>query len=109
MSCDPKPFTHKRGASFFLLVRIPSAFADGHFAGWVPTAQVRTDKGELVADLAVAWQDPVATRILELECIDTMGWPVSPAEFDVLLTRPDGFRVHTSTINFHIVRGATHA
>jgi hypothetical protein len=109
MSCDPKPFIHKRGASFLLLVRIPSAFADGHFAGWVPTAQVRTDKGELVADLAVAWQDPVTTRILELECIDTVAWPVGSAEFDVRLTDPDGFVVTTSTASFHIVRGATHA
>ena len=55
MSCDPKPFIHKRGASFFQLVRIPSAFADGHFAGWVPTAQVRTDKGELVFCPANNW------------------------------------------------------
>lgn len=109
MSCDQKPFTHKRGASFFVLVRIPSAFADGHFAGWVPTAQVRTDKGVLVADLAVAWQDPVATRILELKCIDTAAWPLGTAEFDVRLAGPDGFVVATSTANFHIVREATHA
>lgn len=109
MSCDPKLFIHKRGASFFLLVRIPSAFADGHFAGWVPTAQVRTDKGVLVADLVVAWQDPVTTRILELKCIDTTAWPLGSAEFDVRLTAADGFVVATSTANFHIVREATHA
>ena len=109
-TCSPAvPFNHTRGASFQLAVRIPSRFADGHFAGWAPASKVVTEDGEAVATLDVQWQDPGTARVLLLRCLSTDGWPIGLATFDVRLTSPDGFVVITAPKSFYIVRGATSA
>lgn len=108
MTCDTT-FSLPRGASFDLLARIPSRFADGHFAGWMPTSQVRTDKGILVANLDVQWadSDPATARTLRLRQLDTSTWPISAAQFDICLQSPGGVRLYTTAQAFHIVRGVT--
>lgn len=109
-TCSPAvPFNHTRGASFQLMARIPSRFADGHFAGWVPTSQVVGEKDQPVATLQVEWDDPATTRVLALRCLETDAWPVGPARFDVRLTGPDGFVLITTSVHFNIVKGATSA
>ena len=108
MSCDTKkPWELKRGASFDLTVRIPSRFADGHFAGWALHSQVRTPKGGLIAALLAEWVDPVSARHVHLQCLDTRGWPVGEAQFDVVFVSPSGFRWPSSTATFSVVQGAT--
>ena len=108
-TCNPSaPFVHKRGASFHALIRIPSAFGDGYFAGWSLASQARTDKDVLLSDLVVAWDDPVTTRVLVLKCLDTTGWVIGPAQLDVKLTGPDGFVMPTSTADFYVVKDITH-
>ena len=100
-------FSIKRGASFDLLVRLPSRFADGQFAGWVPTSQVRSDSGGLVAALDVEWTDVAVTRVLRLRKLDTSAWPVGQLWFDICLESPDGVRVYTDSARFDVIRGMT--
>lgn len=110
MSCIGKPlWALKRGASFDLKVRIPSKFADGHFAGWGLQSAVRTPNGGLIATLNAEWVDPVVARFVHLQCLDTRAWPVGDAEFDVVLVSPTGFRWPTSTARFTLVKGPTDA
>jgi len=108
MTCDSaSKFSIKRGASFDLTVRIPSRFADGHFAGWALESQVRDAKGGLIATLAATWVDPVPARYIRLVALDTRAWPLGDAQFDIVLRSPGGFRWPTSTATFAVVRGVT--
>ncbi|WP_406624930.1 hypothetical protein [Acidovorax sp. SDU_ACID1] len=107
MTCQPATFNHTRGASFQVLTRIPSRFADGYFVGWDVKAQARTEKGALLATLEATWEDPDTTRVLALRCLDTSGWEVGPASFDVRMTAPDGFVLYTTPFRFHVVKGVT--
>lgn len=109
MTCQTDTFSHKRGASFHALVRIPAAFADGHFAGWTLASQARTESDALLDDLEVTWADPVTTRVLVLKCLDTTAWAIGTAYLDVKLTDPNGFVMPTSTAIFYVVKDITHA
>lgn len=107
MSCST-PYTHKRGASFDVLVTIPTQFADGYFADYTPTSQVRTNDGTLVASLTCAWVDAVTTRALRLTCLDTSAWPVGNALFDVRFKRAsDGHVIPSSTAQLIVVKNIT--
>lgn len=106
MSCST-PYTHKRGASFDVLVTIPAQFADGYFADYAPTSQVRTNDDTLVAELTCAWVDPVTTRALRLTCLDTSAWPVGAALFDVRFKRSDGHVIPSSTAQLIVVKNIT--
>lgn len=108
MTCDSTSnFGIKRGASFDLTVRIPSRFADGHFAGWSLESQVRDPKGGLIATLTATWVDPAVARFIRLVALDTRAWPLGEAHFDIVLQSPGGFRWPTTTAAFTVVRGAT--
>ncbi len=109
MTCQTETFSLKRGASFHVLIRIPSAFPDGHFVGWTLQSQARTEEDVLLADLDATWEDPLTTRVIALKCLNTTAWSVGQAQFDVKLTNPDGFVLPTDTAIFYVVRGATHA
>lgn len=109
MTCNTTTFSITAGASFDVLVRIPDRFADGHFAGWVPSSQVRSDKDELIASLDVEWADPATARVLRLRKLDTSAWAICAARFDICLQGPDGTRIYTTAQPFHIVKGATRA
>lgn len=109
MSCNNTPFNHTRGASFQMMARIPSRFADGHFAGWTPTSKVVADDDTAVATLEVEWENPATARVLVLKCLDTDAWPIGLARFDVRLTGPDGFVLMTTAVPFYVVKGATSA
>lgn len=107
MSCNDN-LTHKRGASFDVLVTIPAQFADGYFADYDPASQVRTPDGTLVADLTCAWVDAITTRALRLTCIDTGAWPVGAAQFDVRFKRSsDGHVIPSSTAQLIVVKNIT--
>ena len=108
MTCTTTfPFT--RGASFDLLARIPDRFADGQFAGWQPSSQVRSNKDELIAELDAEWVDPATTRVLRLRKLDTTAWPLCVASFDICLQSPAGERLYTTAQALHIIRGVTRA
>lgn len=109
MTCNNEPFSHIKGASVLWMIRLPEKFADGHFAGWMPTSQVRTESGVLVADLEVTWYDPAIARVLVLRKIVTTDWPIGAASFDVRLVGPDGFAIYTEPLRFYIVKGNTDA
>ena len=96
-----------RGATLDIAVRIPDGFADGYFAGWVPTSQIRTLSDQLVATLDVQWVDPATSRYLRLRCADTSDWPTGPAKFDVRLTAPDGYKLQSTLATMQITMGAT--
>jgi len=96
-----------RGATLDIAVRIPDGFADGYFAGWVPTAQLRTYADALIATLDAQWVDAAITRYIRLRAADTSGWPPGPAQFDVRLTSPTGVRLQTTTATLPITRGVT--
>ncbi|ADU99839.1 hypothetical protein [Alicycliphilus denitrificans] len=96
------------GATFSLLARIPDAFAASHFAGYTPSAQLRTPSGKLIATLAVAWTDGAASA-LRLTAGDTQDWPVGPAAFDICLESPAGTRIYTQPATIQIQRGITRA
>ena len=84
-------------------------YSDGYFAGWMPSSQVRTSRGRLVADLEASWADPVeATRSIRLFSEDTTDWPVGEHEVDIQLTRAsDGFVRSTETFTVDIVKDIT--
>lgn len=103
----PTVITHKRGATFTRVAYLPPVFADGYFAGWTVAAHMRTRTGQLVAPLACTWLDGATTRALELRCDDTAAWPVDVLEFDVKLTRPDGFDILSNTAQCRVTRAQT--
>lgn len=96
-----------RGATLDIAMRIPDGFADGYFAGWVPTSQLRTHADVLIATLDAQWVDAAATRYIRLRAADTSGWPPGPAQFDVRLTSPAGVRLQTTTATLQITKGVT--
>ena len=106
-TCSTTHPTIVRGSMLDMLARIPISFADGYFAGWVPTAQLRTYADALIATLDVQWVDAVTTRMLRLKCADTSAWQVGPALFDVCLTAPDGMRLYTTAQRLSITMGVT--
>ena len=95
-----------RGASLDIAMRIPAGFADGYFTGWVPTSQLRTPAGVLIATLQTNWVD-ADTRYLRLRAADTSAWPIGPARFDVRLTAPDGYKLQSTLATMQITMGAT--
>ena len=95
-----------RGATLDIAMRIPDGFADGYFAGWVPTSQLRNHAGVLIATLQTSWVD-ATTRYLRLRAADTSAWPVGPARFDVRLTAPDGYKLQSTLATMQITMGAT--
>lgn len=99
--------TLARGATLDIALRIPDGFADGHLAGWVPTSQIRTLSDRLIATLDVQWADAAVARYLLLRCADTSDWPIGLASFDVRLTSPAGFRLHSKAHQLLITRGET--
>ena len=96
-----------RGATLDIAVRIPDGFADGYFAGWVPTSQLRTYADVLIDTLDAQWVDAADTRYIRLRAADTSGWPPGPAQFDVRLTSPAGVRLQTTTATLPITKGVT--
>lgn len=100
---------HKRGDSFDYTATVPGDFADGYFAGWTVTSQVRNAKtGVLVAELGATWTDPATTRALRLLALDTSAWTIGQMKFDVRLRRDsDGYTLSTSTVLFNLVEGVT--
>lgn len=40
---NKRPMIFKRGGSFSTTFTIPAEYSDGHFAGWLPLAQVRCE------------------------------------------------------------------
>ncbi len=109
MSCTASAWEFKRGASFDLTLRVPSEFADGHFAGWGLESKVRTPGFSLVATLTADWVDPVTTRHVHLQHLDTRAWPIGEVQFDVVFVSPAGFRWPTKTSTFTVVKGPTDA
>ena len=95
------------GATLDIAVRIADGFADGYFAGWVPTSQLRTYADVLIATLDAQWVDAAATRYIRLRATDTSGWPQGPAQFDVRLTSPAGVRLQTKKATLPITKGVT--
>ena len=95
------------GATLDIAVRIPDGFADGYFAGWVPTSQLRTYADVLIDTLDAQWVDAADTRYIRLRAADTSGWPQGPAQFDVRLTSPAGVRLQTTPATLSITKGVT--
>lgn len=99
---------HKRGDTFQYVAVLRAPIADGDFAGWVPSCQVRDMQGKLIADIAAAWADPVTARSVSLSASQTYAWPVGIAVFDVRFTRAsDGFSRSSSSIQFEIIDSCT--
>lgn len=105
--CTTTTHTIVRGATLDIAMRMPDGFPDGHLAGWVPTSQIRTTSGQLIATLDAQWVDPLTTRYLRLRHADTSDWPVVPAVFDIRLTSPAGYRMQSLPHQLSIVRGET--
>lgn len=107
MTCST-PYTHKRGASFDVLVTIPAQFADGYFADFDVASQARKLDDTLVASLTCEWVDPVTTRSLRLTCVDTTAWPIGPALIDVRFKRAsDGFAIVSTSAQVIVVKDVT--
>lgn len=100
---------HKRGATFDYIWPIPTEFADGFFADFTPTSQIRNSSG-LLAQVTCTWLDPATTRNLHLfvPASATKGWKVGKYQMDVDLTRSsDGYVFTTSTIEVNIIADIT--
>lgn len=100
--------THKRGRSFDKALIIPDTFADGFFIGFTPKAELRDQSGTLVATFNCAWADPVTTRNLMIQQLDTNTWPTTSCVFDVRFRREsDGYTKYTNTETVLIVKNVT--
>ena len=103
MSCEVLSLS--TGATLSLLLKLPPQFA-GQFAGHELTSQLRTPKGDLIANLQPEWTDAGAGA-LRLRADDTVNWPVGEALFDVCFKAPDGTRIYTRSASLHVMRGQT--
>lgn len=99
---------HKRGDTFHYVAYLKSPVADGDFAGWVPTCQIRDTTGALIANVEAEWVDPVTARAISLTVLSTQDWKRGSVLFDVQFTRTsDGFVRSTSTVQFDVIDGVT--
>lgn len=101
--------THKRGDGFDLSLQLPANFIDGHFAGWTPTAQVRSAADALVSTLTCAWADDATTRVIRCTKADTADWPVAPLYLDVQLAKEGELTLSTATVTIFCLKDITHA
>jgi hypothetical protein len=99
----------KRGDTFLRWLVFPDTYEDGYFLLWDVAAQLRTNRGKLIADLTVSWEEPAeTTRALRLFAQDTTAWPLGLHELDAQLTRQsDSFIMSTKTVFIDIVRDVT--
>ena len=101
----------KRGSTFKFTLKLPDSVVDGTFQGWVPTAQIRKHRDDstngLIATIPVSWVNAQTARELRVNFNDTDAWPLGDADFDILLTAPDGTRLHSATMYFNIQRSVT--
>ncbi len=104
------PYNHKRGDSFELVCGVPARFADGYFAGYEVTSQIRSQAGVKLADLTCTWLNAATTRSLRLTCIDTTAWAPGIARLDVQFKRTsDGFVTSSTTTQMYILDDVTRA
>lgn len=99
-----------RGASFEVILSLPTSIEAGYFGAWEATSQLRvagklTEAG-FIADLEHSWIDG---RKFMLVSDDTAEWPLGDAELDVLFTNPlDGNRkIRTKKLRIKITYGVT--
>lgn len=106
-----RPMKFKRGGSFSTTFTIPSEYNDGHFANWLPLAQVRCASNALpnglVAVLDCAWEDKVLARKMGVMIKNTDKWPTGLIHVDVLLTSPSGENFRTDPLVLDCVPGVT--
>lgn len=102
-------YNHKRGDSLTLLVNLPEQIVDGHFLDWTLASQVRTPSGTLIANLNAEWVDPLTTRTIKLEKLDTTTWPIGKLEMDIQMTSLTGFVTSTSTVTINVQKDITRA
>jgi hypothetical protein len=101
---------HKRGATFDYAWPVPADFADGYFADFVPTCQIRGGGNPLLAQVTCAWADPATTRLLTLfvPASETRLWKLGKYLMDIDLTRTsDGYVQSTSTIEVNVIQDIT--
>jgi len=101
---------HKRGDTFDYIAAIPLTKPDGYFEGFVPTCQIRTLKGAVLAEVETAWVDPALTRLITLKCDAdvTETWKIGPAKMDIQFRRAsDNYVQSTTTIELEIVEDIT--
>ncbi len=97
-----------QGDSFGFVGRIPATFADGYFLGWDMKCQVRNANDSLVAELLVAWVDPVETRLFEItDTAGTSAWPVGDLFFDLRMVSPSGTIKRTPKMIIQCEKGVT--
>lgn len=108
---NKRPMIFKRGGSFSTTFTIPAEYSDGHFAGWLPLAQVRCESNTLPAGLVVtldcAWEDAIITRKMGVLIKNTDNWPAGLIHVDVLLTSPFGEGYRTDPLVLECVPGVS--
>ena len=101
----------KRGATFSILMKIPSSIPDSAMHDWTATAQMRKLGSDVpsgfIADMSCHWLDPNTNRILVVQHDLTDNWPICEAEFDVLFKSPKGQRMRSNTVQVTIKKGVT--
>jgi hypothetical protein len=100
---------HKRGDTFEHVLVLAPVVAEGEMAGFEPTSQIRTSRGELIADLECSWVDDPARTLVRIFLEDTSQWsPGYNHEMDVQFFRSsDGYTRSTQTILVRVVKDIT--
>lgn len=102
----------KRGGTFSATVKIPDIEPDGKFFHWFINARIRKHKDPSdcgsIATLYPAWIDPATTREISVVNIHTEDWPLGIAEWDILLTSPEGVKYLTPTNLVNIVSSVSY-
>lgn len=101
-----------RGASFEVIMSLPSNVEADYFIDWRALSQLRkagkpTEEG-YIADLKFKWLDEEGHRKFMLSSNDTDKWPLGAAVFDVLfITRKGDRRIRTKQLQIMITDGVT--
>lgn len=100
---------HKRGDTFSEIAYFPNENSPtSEFVGWVPTCQLRTLQGALIADIVTDWVDPATALFVSLQFSDTQAWPIGRAIFDIQFKRTsDEFIISSTTKVLNIVEDVT--
>lgn len=100
-----------KGQTLAFAMTLPDEVSEDQFKNWTLSSQLRRYQDRspegLIADLVCKWADEDKFKVITFYHNVTDNWPVGLAEFDVVLTSPQGQKVRTHPVVIYIQGGIT--